>query len=122
MARDAWSQGLARHSPKDLLYLAKRGIKSISTILGDKTFFHGDFVSETDCVAYSFIQGLMAEKDLWPNPLLDYVAVECPNLVQYAERIQKIYFPDFNTGDKLPKSLPDFKAVMNSRSEQKKTL
>ena len=120
MARDAWSQGLARHSPKDQLFLAKRAIKSISTTLGDKPFFHGDFVCETDCVVFSFIQGMVSEKDTWPNPLSDYIAVDCTNLVRYGERIQNIYFPDFKSGDKLPKSKPDFKAII--RKELKKTL
>ena len=119
IANDAWSQGLARHSPKDLLYLAKRAYKSISIMLGDKPFFHGDFVCETDCVVFSFVQGMIVEKETWPSPLADYVAVECANLVRYAARIMNIYFPDFKSGDKLPKSKPDFKGIIN---EQKKTL
>lgn len=88
-------------------------------MLGEKPFFHGDFVCETDCVVASFVQGLMAEKETWPNALADYVAVDCANLVKYGERIQNIYFHDFKSGDKLPKSCPEFKGI---RCEQKKTL
>ena len=34
MARDAWSQGLCRHSPADQLFLVQRAYRSLSTVLG----------------------------------------------------------------------------------------
>ena len=86
-------------------------------MLGDKAFFHGDFVCETDCVVYSFVKSMMDAT--WSHPLADYVSVDCTNLVRYADRIHKIYFPDFISGDKQPKSKPEFKGILN---EQKKTV
>lgn len=111
LARDAWSYGLARHSPKDQLFLCQRAWKAISTTLGNKPYLLGDFPSECDCIAFGMLDGLVSEKDTWTSPLCDYVIAECPNLVKYTQRIKSIYFADFTPGDKLPKAITDFQPV-----------
>ena len=57
---DAYAQGLARHAPEDQLVFIKNDLKSLSTVLGNKRFFLGDFPSECDC----FVYGLLG-KPLW---------------------------------------------------------
>jgi glutathione S-transferase len=115
MARDAWSQGLCRHSPADQLFLVKRAYRSLSTVLGQKPYFLGAFPSECDCVAFGFIYSVTAEKDTWPSPLVDFIFAECGNLVEYAERIRKLYFADFQPGDTIPKSMVEFPAISNTK-------
>jgi glutathione S-transferase len=101
--RGADAQGLLRHSPKDQLYLASRAIRSLSTLLGDKTYFLGDFPAECDCIAFAALDCCMDDSH-WPNPMTDFVRNECPNLVEYAARLRKQLYPDLEVHDKLPPS------------------
>ena len=101
--KDAWSQGLARHSPADQLYLATRAAKSLSVLLGDKQFFLGDFPAECDCIAFSTLDCLL-DDSRWPNPLTVWVRQECPNLVQYVARFRSMVFADMVPGDVRPPS------------------
>lgn len=91
---DAWGTGFSRHSPEDQIYLATRAIKALSVTLGDKSFFLGQHPTEADCIAFGTIQGL-CDTSRWPiNPLADYVAAECPNLVAYNARVKEDIFGD----------------------------
>lgn len=101
--RDAWGQGLVRHSPNDQLYLAQRALKSLSTILGKKMFLLGESPSECDCCAFGCLEACL-EDALWPSALSEYVRNECPNLVEYVTRVRALAFPDVLPSDLRPAS------------------
>jgi glutathione S-transferase len=101
--KDAWGYGLMRHSPEDQLYLACRAVRSLSTLLGDKAFFLGDFPAECDCSAFGALECCL-DDSRWPNALTDYVRKECPNLVEYVARVRKMVFPDVAPSDPRPAS------------------
>ena len=105
LIRDAWGQGMSRHSPDDQLYLACRASKSLSNILGKKQFFLGDAPSECDCIAFGALQNC-ADDSQWPNPLTDYMRKECPNLLEYVARIRTSVFQDMKAGDERPLGRP----------------
>merc|ERR1711934_618020 len=90
ITRDAKGHGFIRHSPNDQLFLAKRALKALSTTLGQRQFFLGDFISEVDCVAFGTLENL-SELTIWPNPLTQFLHDECKNLLQYTKNIQEIY-------------------------------
>jgi hypothetical protein len=111
------SYGLARHSPKDQLYLAKRAVKALSTILGHKPFFLGSFPTECDCAAFGVLQNIYLEKETWPNPLADYIHTECPNLADYVHRLFNIYFPECDPKtwtEKIPSGKPEGALILKA--------
>jgi len=100
LAGDAKSQGLARHSPKDQVYLASRALKALSAILGEKPYFLGEYPTECDCMAFGQLECL-ADGQTWPNPLTEILQTECQNLVAYVSRMRTTYFADFKEGKDL---------------------
>lgn len=103
LLRDAWGYGLLRHSPEDQLYLASRAVRSLSTLLGDKAFFLGDFPAECDCTAFGALEGCL-DDSRWPNALTDLIRAECPNLVDYVARVRRTVYPDVQPSDPRPAS------------------
>ena len=103
MVRNAWGQGLLRHSPADQLYLAQRAIKCLSTLLHDKSYFLGDFMTECDCTAFGTIDCLL-DPHYGDNPLLSYIQKDCSNLIAYHQRIRNTVFPDVQPEDCRPPS------------------
>lgn len=103
LMRDAWGYGLVRHSPNDQLFLATRSLKSLSSILGKKAYFLGDFPAECDCTAFGALECVL-DDSCWPNDLTTYMRTECPNLVQYVQRVRQQVFPDVAPTDLRPSS------------------
>lgn len=99
--RDAWGQGFTRHSPGDQLFLAKRAVMAVSVLLGTNPFFLGKHPTECDCIAYGTVSQLL-EDTIWPNELAKFVRTECPNLVEFSERIRSSIFHDVQPGQKFP--------------------
>jgi len=120
IANDAKGQGFARHSPADQLYLAKRAVKALSTTLGHKEFFLGDFPTEADCIVFGTVQGL-ADNDTWPNPLSEFVHSDTPNLIQYANRIKQNFFGDIKdwTKHKFPPAIPHTEKAILLKTKEK---
>lgn len=96
--------GLSRHSKNDQCYLIFRAIDSLSTVLGTKPFFLGNFPTECDCIAFGTLQGL-CDDDFWPNPITDYIKQNCKNLFEYNQRVKKLLYNDFKDGERLPKGV-----------------
>lgn len=96
--RDAHSVGLARHSPDDQIYLARRLFKALSTQLGDKNFFLGDIVSNVDATAFGLLENLISTTATWPNPFTEFFTNECANLPAYVTRLRSTFFEDFTDG------------------------
>lgn len=99
--RDAWGQGLCRHSPDDQIYLQKRSLKALSVTLGSQKFMLGDHPTECDCIAFGTVD-VVLDDSKWPNKLTDFVRESCPNLVTYHSHMRKSVFSDFTTGQRLP--------------------
>lgn len=99
--RDAYGQGFCRHSPADQKYLVKRALSALSVMLGSGPYFLGKAPSECDCVVYGTIEQYLADY-IWSSELGPYVREECPNLVEYCERIKSTVFADVQVGQKLP--------------------
>jgi len=102
--RDAWGQGLIRHSPSDQLYLTKRALQSLSSLLGDKYFFLGAYPAECDCIAFGTLDCFL-DDSRWPNEVTDFINSECTNLVDYVARIRSSVFPDVKVTDDFPAGL-----------------
>lgn len=88
--RDAWGQGLLRHSPTERGELARRGFGAVSDLLGDKPFLFGDKPHGADATLGAFAMG--SQCPLFDGPVCD-VAKSFPNLTAYAKRIEAAYFP-----------------------------
>jgi glutathione S-transferase len=86
----AAAQGLYRHTPEERRLLARRGLVSFSTLLGDKAFLFGDKPHGADATLGAFVVGALC-------PLFDGACREeaeaLPNVVAYAQRIKATYFP-----------------------------
>lgn len=99
--RDAWGQGLARHSPNDQLYLAKRALRTLSNTLGDKKYLlSNEIIAECDCIAFGVVESII--NPLTPNELYDYVMKDCANLHTYAKNIEKQVYADRKPQERLP--------------------
>lgn len=99
--RDAWGQGLVRHSVDDQLWLMKRSVEALSGALGSQKYMLGEAPTECDCIAFGTVDCLLDDSK-WPNDLTDFVKRSCPNLVQYHRHIRQSVFADMKTGDRFP--------------------
>ena len=93
MRRTLHLQGLGRHDSASKLELAKRDFFAISDFLGDKPFLYGDEPRGADASVAAFVIAALAKATV--APLRD-AAESRPNLVAYAERMTKRFFPEFN--------------------------
>jgi glutathione S-transferase len=87
--RDAWGQGLARHSAEERKALAVRAVASIATLLGDKPFLSGEKPCGADAALGAFVLGGLCP--LFDSPLRA-AAESAPNIVAYGRRISEAYF------------------------------
>jgi glutathione S-transferase len=88
--RDAWGQGLARHTPEQRRELARRGFQSFAALLGDKPFLFGDRPHGADATLGAFAMGALCP--LFDGPAREE-AEKVPSLVAYAQRMKAAYFP-----------------------------
>jgi glutathione S-transferase len=87
--RDAFGQGLSRHSKTERAQLAQRGIDTAATLLGDKPFFFGDSPLGTDATLGSFMMACLCPVF---NSDCREAAESHANLVAYRNRIVARYF------------------------------
>jgi glutathione S-transferase len=92
MRRTLHMQGLGRHDAAARLELGKRDFLAISDILADKPYLFGEEPRGADASAGAFVIGALAKAVT--APLRD-AAESIPNLVAYAERMTKRFFPRF---------------------------
>jgi glutathione S-transferase len=83
-------QGLRRHGAAQRLELARRDFVAISDILGDKPYLFGEEAHGADATAGAFVIGALAKAIA--APFRD-AAESMPNLVAYAERMTRSFFP-----------------------------
>lgn len=92
VAKQLWAQGTGRHSPDEILAMAKRDIAALAAIIGDGPYVHGETIRSVDAVVYAFVVNL-TEVEL-DTPMIDAARAHA-NLVAYARRITERYFPTF---------------------------
>ena len=85
-------QGLGRHEAASRLELANRDFLAISDILADKPYLFGEEPKGGDATAGAFVIGALAKAVT--APLRD-AAESTPNLVAYAGRMTRRFFPAF---------------------------
>ena len=86
--------GMGAHSNDEILAIAEQSFKSISTLLGDKPYIFGDKISSLDIIAFAQIGSFTLA--LIDNDA-SRLAKSHANLVAFTKRIEKEYYPNFNT-------------------------
>lgn len=79
-------QGIARHSPAEILDFAREDLDAVASHLGDKPFFMGEQLTTIDAVAYGFLASIIfvpVETDL------KRLALGYPNLVAFCETMEQ---------------------------------
>jgi glutathione S-transferase len=92
VAKSAWRQGLARHTPEERSELGRRDVEALSTLLGDKPYVSGDAPCGADATVFAFVASLLSPT--FKTPTGD-AALAKPNLVAYRDRMMRAYFPEF---------------------------
>jgi len=89
MGKALHGQGTGRHSPDEILQIARESISSVSTLLGSGPFLFGEKPCSADATLYgSLAQLTLAEIDTPVNTM----AAEYPNLKTYCERFKEKYY------------------------------
>jgi len=88
-----WGQGIGRYPKDDYWQIAAKDLDAVSAILGKNKFIMGDKPCSIDATVYSFVI-----HSIWVpfefHPLIIYCRSHNQNLIDYAERMQTLYFPD----------------------------
>ncbi|MGD0183661.1 MAG: glutathione S-transferase family protein [Roseiarcus sp.] len=92
LKRTLHGQGLGRHSAEERAELGRRDLEALAAILGDKPYLFGDAPRGVDATVGAFVMGCLAKIFVTP---LRAAAEGNANLVAYAKRLTKRYYPDF---------------------------
>ncbi len=92
LRRTLRGQGLGRHGAQEIAELGRRDVAALAAILGDKPFLFGEEPRGADATVGAFVMGCLAE--VFVTPLREAAAAQA-NLVAYAQRTTKRYYPDF---------------------------
>ena len=66
---------------------------ALSTLLGDKPFFNGEFPTTIDCTIFGhLVQFVYLPLDI---PQKAYIKENCPNLAQFVDRMRETFWPDW---------------------------
>ena len=87
--RDAWGQGLARHGAAERAELARRAVRRLGVLIGDKPFLFGDAPRGADATLGAFVMGLLCPT--FDSALRDE-AEKAPGLVAYGQRVTRTWF------------------------------
>ncbi|MBL7542758.1 MAG: glutathione S-transferase family protein [Bdellovibrionaceae bacterium] len=92
LRRQAFFQGIGRHTADEVYELGRQDICALSEILSDRTYFAGDEFSKLDATIYAFL--ITVIKQPIESELKKAVLAQ-KNLVSYSHRIERILFPEF---------------------------
>ena len=85
------AQGIARHTPEEVVDLGDRSLRALSVLLADKPYLMGERPVAVDATAFGALAGIL-------TPFFDSElrrrAEAYPNLVAYVARMMARYFPD----------------------------
>ena len=83
--------GIGRHSPDEILALARRSIDAIADFLGDKAFFMGSDATGVDATMFAFLCALLCPHF---ETRTRAVAERRDNLRRYVGRMTARFYPD----------------------------
>lgn len=83
-------QGMGRHNREEIYSKAHKDLEQLSTLLGDRKWFGGDYISKLDLAAVSYLCNIMVPE---LNSLLTDSVKALGNLETYAVRARRIIFP-----------------------------
>lgn len=83
-------QGVLTNSHEDINALIAEDFAALSGLLGDKTYFLGSQPAAVDACVFGFIQ----VHTHGPDTPLSRAVKKHPNLVRYADNIQRTFFAD----------------------------
>jgi glutathione S-transferase len=81
--------GISRHSPQEILMMAKDDIAAIANLLGDNLFILGDEPCAADASLYGHLAAF--ETPFFEIEAGDYIRTK-PNLMEYLKRMRELYF------------------------------
>lgn len=88
-SKQAFNQGISRHSKEEVLTIAKQTLDALSVIIGDNPFYFGDKPSSLDATVYAFLaEVILVDLD---NDFTR-LARQYTNLSEYCQRIEQRYF------------------------------
>lgn len=88
-ARQAWEQGMGRHSEEEVWAIGRDGVRALATLLGQQDYLFGALPSTVDASVYGLLHTLV--KHPFPGPLQDF-ALGQANLMAYHDRIAQRYW------------------------------
>lgn len=87
--RQAWAQGMARHSADEVVTIGRSALQALATLLGQQPYLFGDHPSTVDVSVYAQLHALV--KHPFPGLLQDF-ALGRPELMAYHDRIAQRYW------------------------------
>ncbi|XP_071112144.1 failed axon connections homolog [Haliotis cracherodii] len=92
--KQAWNQGLGRHTEEEIVEMMNKDIQSLSDFIGRKRFLMGDEPSEADCSVFGVLS-----QTYWQFNGSGYenlIKDKYPNLATYCERMKDAFWPDWD--------------------------
>lgn len=103
-----WTQGMGRHSYRDISIKAHEALQALSTILGEKPYLSGDSPAEADASLFAWTDRVLHEGIKAGE--LPEMTRQYPNLVLHCQRIREDFWPEMHKhADET--GLPDKKAA-----------
>ena len=91
VSKSLHSQGMGRHSAKEVAELGSRSLQAIADYLGSKPFFMGTEPSGVDAAIFAFVVGALCP--VFKSPVQQAAAIH-DNLRDYAGRMAARYYPE----------------------------
>ncbi|XGW08823.1 hypothetical protein V3C99_011272 [Haemonchus contortus] len=85
--------GIGKHSREEQIGIGSDDIRAISKYLGTKHYFCGFKPTRIDAVLFAVLAQIVYAP--YENEHLEVVKKECPNIMEYVERIKNRYWPDW---------------------------
>jgi glutathione S-transferase len=87
--RNAWGQGISRHTTENIHARGCADVDSLATLLGDKPYLFGDAPTSYDATLYGTVANVLAYPP--ESPTAKHARGK-KNLVAFAERVEKAYW------------------------------
>ena len=87
LRRDAWGQGVLRHSPEEIYALGCADLDALAQTLGERPFFIADYPTSVDACVYAFLSHIL--KVPVDNPLKRHAA-GLGGLVAFVDRLDHV--------------------------------
>jgi len=88
LVKQAYAQGLGRHSQSEVYQIARKDLKAISDFLAEKMFLLGSEWTVIDATLYAFLTTILKQPI---ESELKAAVKACPNLLAYCQRQEKEY-------------------------------